>query len=154
MPRHTSPFRTRPPPPIAFAPLPVITRRDRPGRLFHAGAKTIFISPAFAQAAGASPDTTATIVQYLTLFGPILIIMYFMVLRPQQKRAKEQADLIKNIRRGDTVVTTGGIIARVTKATDASEIEVEIAPNVRIRVSRPMVTEVRAKGEPVKDVAV
>ncbi len=80
--------------------------------------------------------------------------MYFMVLRPQQKRAKEQADLIKNIRRGDTVVTTGGIIAKVTKATDASEIEVEIAPNVRIRVARPMVTEVRAKGEPVKDVAV
>lgn len=88
--------------------------------------------------------------QYLTLFGPILIIMYFMVLRPQQKRAKDQAELIKNIRRGDTVVTTGGIIAKVTKATDAAELEVEIAPNVRIRVARAMVTEVRAKGEPVK----
>ncbi len=88
--------------------------------------------------------------QYLTLFGPILIIMYFMVLRPQQKRAKDQAELIKNIRRGDTVVTTGGIIAKVTKATDAAEIEVEIAPNVRVRIARPMVTEVRAKGEPVK----
>lgn len=96
---------------------------------------------------------SATILQYVTLFGPILVIMYFFVLKPQQKRAKEQADLIKNIRRGDTVVTTGGIIGKVTKATDASEIEVEIAPNVRIRVARPMVTEVRAKGEPVKDVA-
>ncbi len=77
--------------------------------------------------------------------------MYFLVLRPQQKRAKDQADLVKNIRRGDTIVTTGGIIAKVTKATESSEIEVEIAPNVRIRIARPMVTEVRAKGEPVKD---
>ncbi len=79
--------------------------------------------------------------------------MYFMVLRPQQKRARDQADLIKNIRRGDTVVTTGGLIGKVSKVVDAAEIEVEIAPNVRVRVSRPMVTDVRAKGEPVKDVA-
>ena len=79
--------------------------------------------------------------------------MYFMVLRPQQKRARDQADLIKNIRRGDTVVTTGGLIGKVSKVVDAAELEVEIAPNVRVRVSRPMVTDVRAKGEPVKDVA-
>ena len=86
----------------------------------------------------------------MTLFGPILIIMYFMVLRPQQKRARDQADLIKNIRRGDTVITTGGLIGRVTKVVDdANELEVEIAPNVRVRVARPMVSEVRAKGEPV-----
>ena len=77
--------------------------------------------------------------------------MYFMVLRPQQKRAKEQADLIKNIRRGDTVITSGGLIGKVTKVVDDAEIEVEIAPNVRVRVARPMVTDVRAKGEPVKD---
>ncbi len=87
-------------------------------------------------------------------FAGVLVIMYFLILRPQQRRAKDQADLIKNIRRGDTVVTTGGIIGKVTKATEATEIEIEIAPNVRIRVARPMVTEVRAKGEPVKDVAV
>lgn len=77
--------------------------------------------------------------------------MYFMVLRPQQKRAKEQADLIKNIRRGDTIVTSGGLIGKVTKVVDDAELEVEIAPNVRVRVARPMVTDVRAKGEPVKD---
>lgn len=86
------------------------------------------------------------------MFGPILLIMYFMVLRPQQKRAKDQADLIKNIRRGDSIVTTGGLIGKVTKVIEeANELEVEIAPNVRVRVSRPMVTDVRAKGEPVKD---
>ena len=77
--------------------------------------------------------------------------MYFMVLRPQQKRARDQSDLIKNIRRGDTITTSGGLIGKVTKVVDDGEIEVEIAPNVRVRVARPMVTDVRAKGEPVKD---
>ena len=77
--------------------------------------------------------------------------MYFMILRPQQKRAKDQADLIKNIRRGDTVTTTGGLIGKVTKVVDDAELEVEIAPNVRVRMSRPMIADVRAKGEPVKD---
>ena len=77
--------------------------------------------------------------------------MYFLVLRPQQKTARARADLLKNIRRGDTVITTGGLIGKVTKVVDDAELEVEIAANVRVRVSRPMVSEVRAKGEPVKD---
>ena len=57
------------------------------------------------------------------------------------------------IRRGDTVVTAGGIIGKVTKVTDNTEVEVEIAPNVRVRVARAMIADVRAKGEPVKDTA-
>lgn len=77
--------------------------------------------------------------------------MYFLVIRPQQKAAREKADLLKNIRRGDTVITTGGLIGKVSKVVDEAELEVEIAPNVRVRVARPMVSEVRAKGEPVKD---
>lgn len=77
--------------------------------------------------------------------------MYFLVLRPQQKAARVRADLLKNIRRGDTVITTGGLIGKVTKVVDDNELEVEIAANVRVRVARPMVSEVRAKGEPVKD---
>lgn len=76
--------------------------------------------------------------------------MYFLVLRPQQKLARERADLLKNIRRGDTVVTTGGLIGKVTKVVDDNELEIEIAANVRVRVARPMISEVRAKGEPVK----
>ncbi len=113
---------------------------------------TIFITPAFAQTAAAAPGGYEQILQYVTLFGPILIIMYFMVLRPQQKRAKDQADLVKNIRRGDTVITTGGLIGRVTKVVDdVNELEMEIAPNVRVRVARPMVSDVRSKGEPVKE---
>ncbi len=113
---------------------------------------TIFITPAFAQTAAAAPGGYDQILQYVTLFGPILVIMYFMVLRPQQKRAKDQAALIKNIRRGDTIVTTGGLIGRVTKVIDdANELEIEIAPNVRVRVARAMVSDVRSKGEPVKE---
>jgi preprotein translocase subunit YajC len=85
-------------------------------------------------------------------FAVILVIMYFLILRPQQKKAKDHRDLISNVRRGDTVVTTGGLIGRVTNAnTQPTEIELEIAQNVRVRVLRQMISEVRAKGEPVKD---
>jgi preprotein translocase subunit YajC len=84
-------------------------------------------------------------------FAIILVIMYFLILRPQQKRAKAHADMIAAVRRGDTVVTAGGLVARVTKVTDDPEIEVELAPNVRVRVIRSMITDVRTKGEPVKD---
>ena len=121
-------------------------------RAWYIGSTAIFTTPAFAQTAGAASGGYETVIQYLTLFGPIVLIMYFMVLRPQQKRAKDQADLIKNIRRGDTITTSGGLIGKVTKVVDDGEIEVEIAPSVRVRVARPMVTDVRAKGEPVKDV--
>jgi preprotein translocase subunit YajC len=109
-----------------------------------------FITPAFAQtAAGASGG--ADVLMQLAPFGIILIIMYFLILRPQQQRAKAQQDMISNIRRGDTVVTNGGLIGKVTKTIDDSEIEIEIAPNVRVRQSRVAIADVRAKGEPVKD---
>jgi preprotein translocase subunit YajC len=111
-----------------------------------------FITPAFAQAAGGSPGGMDILTQ-MAPFGIILVIMYFLIIRPQQKRAKETQDMISSIRRGDTVVTTGGIIGKVTKVTDGAEVEVEIAPNVKVRVLRQMVAEVRSKGEPVKDAA-
>jgi preprotein translocase subunit YajC len=77
--------------------------------------------------------------------------MYFLLIRPQQQRAKAHQDMVSNIRRGDTVVTNGGLIGKVTKTVDDAEIEMEIAPNVRVRQSRSAISEVRAKGEPVKD---
>jgi preprotein translocase subunit YajC len=83
----------------------------------------------------------------------IVVIMYFLVLRPQQRKVKMHQDMIKALRRGDTVVTNGGIVGKVTKVVDDDQIEVEIADGVRIRQMRTMVTEVRAKGEPVKDEA-
>ena len=106
------------------------------------------ITPAFAQAAGA-PGTQDMLVQIVP-FVLIFVIMYFLIIRPQQKRAKQHQDMIKNIRRGDTVVTSGGFVGKVTKAGEDGEIEVEIAEGVKVKVVRSMVAEVRAKGEPVK----
>jgi preprotein translocase subunit YajC len=107
------------------------------------------ITPAFAQGLGA-PGGLDTYLQFVP-FVLIFVIMYFLILRPQQKRARQHQDMIKNVRRGDTVVTSGGILGRVSKVTDeASEIEVEIAEGVRVKVLRSMISDVRAKGEPVK----
>jgi preprotein translocase subunit YajC len=70
---------------------------------------------------------------------------------PAAKRAKEHQELVKNLRRGDTVITSGGLVGKVTKVVDDDQIEVEIADGVRVRQVRAMVSGVRAKGEPVKD---
>ncbi|GJE11324.1 MULTISPECIES: preprotein translocase subunit YajC [Methylobacterium] len=104
------------------------------------------ITPAFAQAAGTAAGG-AEIAFQVVPFVLIFVIMYFLILRPQQKRVKDHQTLLKSVRRDDTVVTNGGLVGRVTKAADdQAEIEVEIAPNVRVRVVRSMISEVRAKG--------
>src|SRR5262245_22874329 len=77
----------------------------------------------------------------------IIGIMYFLMIRPQQKRLKEHRDMVAAIRRGDTVVTSGGIIGKVAKV-DENELQVEIADGVKIKVVRSTVSEVRGKGEP------
>jgi preprotein translocase subunit YajC len=110
-------------------------------------------TPAFAQAANAGVPTQGDILMQLVPFVLIFAIAYFFVIRPQRKKAKEHDKLIKNTRRGDSVVTTGGLIGKVTKVVDDAELELEIAPNVRVRILRAMITDVRAKGEPVKDQA-
>jgi preprotein translocase subunit YajC len=113
----------------------------------------LLITPAFAQTSGASPLGSSDMLIQFAPFIVIFAIMYFLILRPQQRRAKDQRDMVKAARRGDTIVTTGGLIGKITKATDDGEVEVEIAQNVRVRVARSGIAEVRAKGEPVKDVA-
>ena len=113
----------------------------------------MFISPAFAQGlfgGGAGGDSGGMLIQ-LAPFALIFVIMYFLILRPQQKRVKSHAEMVKNVRRGDTVVTNGGLIGKVTKVIDDDQIEIEVAEDVRIRQMRQMVSDVRAKGEPVKD---
>jgi len=111
----------------------------------------MLITPAFAQAAGGG-DTNSMLMSLLP-FALIFVIMYFLILRPQQKRTKEHQELVKNLRRGDTVITSGGLVGKVTKVVDDDQIEVEIADGVRVRQVRGMVSGVRAKGEPVKDEA-
>jgi preprotein translocase subunit YajC len=106
----------------------------------------MLITPAYAQAGG---DTNSMLVSLLP-FILIFVIMYFLILRPQQKRVKQHQEMVKNVRRGDTVVTSGGLIGKVTKVIDDDQIEIELAEGVRIRQMRQMISDVRAKGEPVK----
>ncbi len=80
----------------------------------------------------------------------IFVIMYFLILRPQQQRQRQHREMIANVRRGDTIVTTGGLIGKVAKV-DESEIQIEIAEDTRVRIVRGMISEVRAKSEPVKE---
>jgi preprotein translocase subunit YajC len=113
----------------------------------------MLITPAFAQSGLfglGGGDSGGMIVQFMPLIL-IIVIMYFLILRPQQQKAKLHQQMIKALRRGDTVVTNGGLVGKVTKAGDDDQIEVEIADGVRVRQMRSMVSEVRAKGEPVKD---
>jgi len=107
------------------------------------------ITSAFAQGAGGASGANEMLLQFLPLVL-VAVIFYFLLLRPQQRRAKQQQEMIANVRRGDTVVTSGGFIAKVTKVIDASEIEVELADNVRVRLVRSMISDVRSKTEPVK----
>src|SRR5258708_650122 len=66
----------------------------------------------------------------------IFVIMYFLILRPQQKRAKQHQEMVKNVRRGDVLVTSGGLVGKVTKVVDDDQVEIEIADGVRVRQVR------------------
>jgi preprotein translocase subunit YajC len=108
----------------------------------------MFISPAYAQTSGGG-DFLIQLVPILLMF----VIFYLLLLRPQQQKAKQHREMVANLRRGDTVVTAGGIVGKVIKVRDEQEIEVEIADNTRVRVVRGTVAEVRTRGEPVKESA-
>ena len=110
----------------------------------------IFISQAFAQGASGGGGTADLIGSFLP-FILMIAIFYFVVFRPQQQRVKQHRELINNIRRNDTVVTGGGLIGKVTKVIDDHEVQVEIADNVRVRVLKATISDVRTKAEPVKD---
>ena len=106
-----------------------------------------FITPAYAQAAGGSAGGAEMIMQ-MAPFAIILVIMYFLIIRPQQKRAKETQNMLGGIRRGDTVVTAGGIIGKVTKVNDDGVLEVEIAEGVKVRILKHTIIQVMNKTEP------
>ena len=103
------------------------------------------MTPAYAQLGG--NDMIMSLLPFILIF----VIMYFLILRPQQRRVKQHAEMVNALRRGDTIVTSGGVIGKVTKVIDANEVELQIADGVKIRQSRSMISEVRAKGEPVKE---
>src|SRR5690242_19186798 len=104
----------------------------------------MFASPAYAQAAGAASagGTMAMIVQFAPLLF-IFVIFYFLLIRPQQQKLKQHRATIDAVRKGDTVVTGGGLIGKVTKV-DEHELEVELAANVRVKVVKATISDVRA----------
>jgi preprotein translocase subunit YajC len=108
----------------------------------------MFISPAYAQAGpGGMDQLTSVLIPMLLVFG----IFYFFMIRPQQQRMKQHKAALDAIRRGDTVVTQGGIVGKVIKVRDDGEVEVEIAENTRVRVVKDTIAHVRVKGEPAKE---
>lgn len=106
----------------------------------------MFVTPAYAQAAGASSGA-ASIASFLPLIL-IFVIMYFLMIRPQQKRMKEHRGMVEALKKGDEVITQGGLIGKVT-AVREGELEVEIAPGVKTRVVRSSITAVVTKTAPV-----
>ncbi|MBL6933283.1 MAG: preprotein translocase subunit YajC [Rhodospirillales bacterium] len=108
-----------------------------------------FISPAYAQAAGGAGGGSGLEAMFPLVL--IFVVFYFLLIRPQQKKAKEHKAMLEAVRRGDKVVTGGGIIGTVTKVNDDSEITVEIADGVKVRVQRGLLAAVMSKTEPVND---
>lgn len=80
----------------------------------------------------------------------IFVIMYFLLIRPQQKKVKQHQQMVNAVRRGDEVVTQGGIVGKVSKVRDDEELEVEIAEGVKVRVIKATLAHVRSKTEPAK----
>lgn len=108
----------------------------------------MFITPAYAQAA-----STPGIGDFAGMVLPlamIMVVFYFLLIRPQQRKAKDHQALLQKISRGDTVITIGGLIGKVIKVIDDNELQVELGENVKVRVLRSGISDVRAKGEPVK----
>jgi len=100
------------------------------------------ISPAFAQAAGASPGSD--LMTFLPMIG-IFVVFYFLLIRPQQKRAKETKAMLEALQKGDEVITAGGVVGRITKLADQYAV-VQIAPNVEISVQRAAISQLLPKG--------
>ncbi len=108
----------------------------------------MLVSPAFAQASGAPTAglLNSMLIPMILVFG----IMWFFLIRPQQKKLKDDQKMRDALRRGDKVLTSGGIVGKVTKVKDDGEIEVEIASNVKIHVVKGAITQVMSKTEPAE----
>lgn len=107
----------------------------------------MFISPAYAQAAGAGggPDFSFLIMMVL-----LFMVFYFLLIRPQQKKVKQHKAMVDALKRGDKVITQGGLYGTISKVVSDGEVQVEIAEGVRVRVVKGTISEVLAKPEPAK----
>jgi preprotein translocase subunit YajC len=105
----------------------------------------MLISPAYAQGTGLMDQSA--LIQFLPLVL-IFVVFYFLLIRPQQTKQKQQRAMLEALRRGDRVVTGGGILATVARVVSPEEVELDLAPNVRVRVVRSTITSVLAKPDP------
>jgi preprotein translocase subunit YajC len=108
----------------------------------------MFASPAYAQAAGAAAGggPQAMLLQFLPLVA-LVVLFYFLMIRPQQQRAKQHQAMIAAVKRGDTVVLSSGMIGKVVRVEDA-EVGIEVATGVTVKVVKSMIADVRTRGEP------
>jgi preprotein translocase subunit YajC len=104
----------------------------------------VLIGSAFAQAAGGAPSGDAGIIGFLPIIA-MFVLLYFLMIRPQMKRAKEQKQMVEALQKGDEVITTGGVVGRITKIGDAY-LSLEIASDTEISVQRTAVQMLLPKG--------
>ena len=107
----------------------------------------MFATPAYAQAAGGGAAAFGSFIPLILIFG----IMYFLLIRPQQKKMKEHQAMVEGVRRGDQVVTAGDLIGKVVKVKDDNEIEIELAQGVKVRAVKSTLSQVLTKTEPASD---
>ena len=104
----------------------------------------MLVTPAYAQGIAGGPDIFVSILPFILIF----VIMYFLIIRPQRTQMKKRGEMLAAIRRGDTVVTGGGLVGKVTKAND-DDLEVDLGNGVKVTALRATIADVRVKGEPV-----
>lgn len=110
----------------------------------------MFVSSAFAQAAGGAGGAGAFDFVSLLPLLLIFVVFYFLLIRPQQKKMKEHKAMVEAVKRGDQVTLGGGLLGKVVKVVDDGVVEVEIAAGVNVKVVRSTIAEVRGKTEPAK----
>ncbi|MBX9943958.1 MAG: preprotein translocase subunit YajC [Reyranella sp.] len=106
----------------------------------------MFISPAWAQSTGGSGDFLVQLFPLILIF----VVFYFLLIRPQQAKMRAQREMLAGVKRGDRVVTGGGIIALVTKVISDNELQVELADGVRVRIIKQTITDILTRGESVR----
>ena len=104
----------------------------------------MFVTPAYAQGMGGGSDMLVSILPFVLIF----VIMYFLIIRTQRQQLKRRGEMLAAIRRGDTVITGGGFVGKVTKAGD-DELEVDLGGGMKVTALRATIADVRVKGEPV-----
>ncbi len=105
----------------------------------------MFVTPAYAQSLGGGPDMLISILPFVLIF----VVMYFLIIRPQRQQLKKRQEMLAAVRRGDSVVTGGGLLGKVTKVINDNELEIDLGNGMKVTALRGTIADVRVKGEPV-----